>query len=721
MSRKGRKALVAAAVAAATAVGAAVIAVTATQAGAAQGQSDALGARVLSPQQRATELDRATAEATSAAKELGLGAKEKLVAKDVVVDNNGSRHVRYDRTYDKLPVVGGDLVVHRAADGRITAVDKASDQTIAVPSVTPTIASTKAAALAPALTAENKDGAAKPELVIYAINRKPVLAYRTTVEGGGAEVVVTDAGTGSLLDRYEKRHKATGNGYHVGTVDISTSSGSGGYTLTDTTRGGTRVLDGNGGSENSPSARATAYTDADNVWGNGQLSNRQTIAVDAYYGLAKTWDFYKNAYGRNGIRNNGQGHTMYVHIGSGLLNAFYDDSCFCMVFGDGSSTNQNTPLTQLDVVGHEMTHGVTAATANLNYSGESGGLNESASDIFGTMVEFSANNANDPADYYIGEKLRMPTGYFRRMDNPAADGNSLSCWRSTAGQVDVHYSSGIGNHWFYLASEGTGNKTIGGLAHSGGTCNSTTFAGIGRDKAAAVFYRALSTYMTSTTNYAGARTATLQAAADLYGTNSQERYLVSVAWAAVSVGTALPPPSTTTTRPTTTTSPTGPTTTTRPTTTTPPTTTTNPPSGNAITNGGFESGQTGWSESAVVTNGTQQAPRSGSYYAWLLGNGRAASEAISQQVKVPSTGAPALRFWLKITTQETGSTAYDVLRVQVNGANLQTYSNANAGTGYVQRTLDMSAYRGQTVTLRFSGVEDAYLATNFLLDDVSLG
>ncbi|GLZ36996.1 M4 family metallopeptidase [Actinokineospora sp. NBRC 105648] len=707
-----RKRVVAVATAAVTVLGV-VIGVTVTQAGAAQEQS-ARGARALTPQQRSAELDRASGEAAATAQALGLGGKEKLVAKDVVVDQDGTRHVRYDRTFDKLPVVGGDLVVHRAADGRIATIDKATTERIDVPSVTPKIAAVSAAAAAPALTEENKTGAAKPELVVYAVNRKPVLAYRTTVEGGGAEVVVTDASTGGLLDRYEKRHRATGNGYHVGTVDISTSSASGGYTLTDTTRGNTRVLDGNGGSENSPSARATAYTDADNVWGNGQLSNRQTIAVDAYYGLAKTWDFYKNTYGRNGIRNNGQGHTMYVHIGSGLLNAFYDDSCFCMVFGDGSSTNQNTPLTQIDVVGHEMTHGVTAATANLNYSGESGGLNESASDIFGTMVEFSANNASDPADYYIGEKLRMPSGYFRRMDNPAADGNSLGCWRSTAGQVDVHYSSGIGNRWFYLASEGTGSKTIGGLSHTGGTCNSTTFAGIGRDKAAAVFYRALSTYMTSTTNYAGARTATLQAAADLYGTGSQERYLVSVAWAAVSVGTALPPPTTSTTRPTSTTSG-------NPTTSNPPTTTTNPPSGNAITNGGFESGQSGWSESAVVTNSTQQAPRSGSYYAWLLGNGATASEAISQRVTVPNTAAPTLRYWLKITTAETGSTAYDVLRVQVNGTTRVTYSNANAGTSYVQRSLDLSAYRGQTVTLRFSGVEDAYLATNFLLDDVSLG
>ncbi|WP_033260503.1 M4 family metallopeptidase, partial [Kitasatospora setae] len=138
----------------------------------------------------------------------------------------------------------------------------------------------------------------------------------------------------------------------------------------------------------------------------------------------------------------------------------------------------------------EMSHGVTAATANLTYSGESGGLNEATSDIFGTMVEFYANNPSDPGDYYIGEKLNMSAGSLRRMDNPASDGNSLGCWTSGAGQVDVHYSSGIGNHFFYLAAEGTGAKTIGGLAHNGTTCNNDTFTGIGRDKAAAVWYRA---------------------------------------------------------------------------------------------------------------------------------------------------------------------------------------------------------------------------------------
>ncbi len=325
------------------------------------------------------------------------------------------------------------------------------------------------------------------------------------------------------------------------------------------------------------------------------------------------------------------------------------------------------------------------------------------------MVEFYANNSTDPGDYYIGEKLRMGNGYLRRMDNPAADGSSLSCYSSRAGQVDVHYSSGIANHFFYLTAEGTGAKTIGGLSHNGTPCNGDSFSGIGKEKAAAIWYRALSTYMTSTTNYSSARTATLQAAADLYGSNSQERYIVSKAWAAVSLGTALPDPGgnpspSPTASPTS--SPTG-----------------NPNPGNALTNGDFEQGATGWTQSAEdITNSTQQSPHGGSWYAWMMGYGSAATETLAQNnVAVPSSGTPKLTFWLKVTTQESGSTAYDTLKVSANGQTLATYSNANASSGYVQKTVDLSAFRGQTVNLQFAGQEDAYLSTVFLVDDVSVG
>ncbi|MFI1958311.1 M4 family metallopeptidase [Streptomyces althioticus] len=672
------------------------------------------GFRAMTADTRSEAIRTAGRNAAATARELGLGPDERLVAKDVLIDTDGARHVRYDRTYSGLDVIGGDLVVHLAKNGEITGSDLAHQGAIEVARTTPKLTAADASAKAVRhakhvrkAKADSKDST----LVVYAAGKIPVLAYRSTVTGAGdtgpasREAVIVDAASGALLDQYELHQTVTGtgNGVTVGQVSIETTQTGSGYTLTDAAHGGTIIYDSYNSPQSNPRQNARAFSKTSNTWGNGTASSRESAAVDASYGLAKTWDYYKDSFNRSGIRNDGRGAPAYVHMGTNVLNAFYDDACFCMFFGDGSSQNGNTPVTALDVAGHEMSHGVTAATANLNYSGESGGLNEATSDIFGTMVEFYANNTGDQGDYYIGEKLNMSGGYMRRMDNPSADGNSLSCWTSGAGSVDVHYSSGIANHFFYLAAEGTGAKTIGGRSHNGTTCNNDTFSGIGKDKAAAVWYRALSTYMTSTTNYASARTATLQAAADLYGTNSQERYLVSKAWAAVSVGTALPDPGTGT-----------------PTPTPDPT---DPPSGNALANGSFEQGTSGWTQSDnIITNSSLQPARDGSWYAWMMGYGADAVESVSQSnIAVPATGAPKLTFWLKVSTQESGYAAYDTLKVKINGTTLATYSNANASSGYVQKTVDLSAYKGQSVKLEFAGTEDTYLATIFLLDNIAIG
>ncbi|MEV7213470.1 M4 family metallopeptidase [Kitasatospora cineracea] len=716
-----RKTALASAVAAALTLGTVMVASAQSPALASGTTASGAGFRATTEAGRAADLDRAAKDAGALAKTLGLGPDERLVAKDVLVDNDGARHVRYDRTYRGLPVVGGDLVVHYAKNGKTTSTTWAHEGAIKVAGVTPKLSGQDAKATAERSAKHVKQARTtsldSSQLVVWAVGKVPVLAYRSTVTGSGEagaasrEAVLVDAGSGAVLDQYELEQTigGTGNGVNVGQVSIETSQGGSGYTLTDALHGSTVVYDSYNSPQSNPAQNARTFSKSSNSWGNGSTSSRESAAVDASYGLAKTWDFYKNTFNRSGIRNDGRGAPAYVHVDNQLLNAFYDDSCFCMSFGDGSSQNGNIPLTALDVSGHEMSHGVTAATANLNYSGESGGLNEATSDIFGTMVEFYAGNSTDPGDYYIGEKLNMGNGYLRRMDNPAADGSSLSCYSSRAGQVDVHYSSGIANHFFYLTAEGTGAKTIGGLPHNGTPCNGDSFGGIGKDKAAAIWYRALTTYMTSTTNYSSARTATLQAAADLYGANSQERYIVSKAWAAVSIGTALPDPGTgnPSPSPSPTSSPTG-----------------NPnPGGNALVNGGFEQGATGWTQSANdITNSTQQQAHGGSWYAWMMGYGSTASETLSQNnVAVPSTGSPKLTFWLKVTTQESGSTAYDTLKVSANGQTLATYSNANASAGYVQKTVDLSAFRGQTVNLQFTGQEDAYLSTIFLIDDVNVG
>jgi Zn-dependent metalloprotease len=182
---------------------------------------------------------------------------------------------------------------------------------------------------------------------------------------------------------------------------------------------------------------------------------------------------------------------------------------------------------------------VTSSTAALTYSGESGGLNEATSDIFGTLVEWYAGNSADAGDYLIGEKV-VRSGFgrdaLRYMDRPSRDGASADCWSTSVGDLDVHYSSGVANHFAYLLAEGSGARTVGGVRYDSPTCDGSTVSGIGRDKLGAIWYRALTVHMTSSTDYAGARAATLSAAEELYGAGSTEYAAVGAAWSAVNVG-----------------------------------------------------------------------------------------------------------------------------------------------------------------------------------------
>ncbi|MER7270637.1 M28 family peptidase [Micromonospora carbonacea] len=145
--------------------------------------------------------------------------------------------------------------------------------------------------------------------------------------------------------------------------------------------------------------------------------------------------------------------------------------------------------------------------------------------------------------------------------------------------------------------------------------------------------------------------------------------------------------------------------------------------GQLVGNSGFESGATVWTASSgVITNSASQAAHAGSYKAWLGGYGASRTQTLSQSLAVPAGCASyTLSFWLHIDTAETTSTRqYDKLTVAVGGTTLATYSNLNKATGYAQRTFDVAAYAGQTVTLTFTGVEDASLQTSFVVDDVTL-
>ncbi|WP_234441762.1 M4 family metallopeptidase [Streptomyces sp. WM6386] len=496
----------------------------------------------LTPAQRAALIRTANAAKADTARELGLGAKEKLVVRDVLKDGDGTIHTRYERTYDGLPVLGGDLVVESTKADATEAVVKATRAAIKPATTTAAVSAAKAKsqALGAAKAEDAKSPAVNraPRKVIWAGDGKPTLAYETVVggfqhDGTPQELhVVTDAATGEKLYEWEAIETGTGNTVYSGTVTLGTTQSGSTYNLTDGTRGGHKTYNLNRGT----SGTGTLFSGADDIWGNGSASNLESAAADAHYGAALTWDYYKNVHGRSGIRGDGVGAYSRVHYGNNYVNAFWSDSCFCMTYGDGSG-NAN-PLTSIDVAAHEMTHGLTSNTAGLNYSGESGGLNEATSDIFGTTVEFYANNSSDVGDYLIGEEININGDGtpLRYMDQPSKDGSSYNNWTSSIGSADVHYSSGPANHFFYLLSEGSGAKTINGVSYNSPTADGLPVTGIGRDKAEKIWFRALTTKFTSTTNYAAARTGTLAATGELYGTTSAEYTAVQNAWAGVAVG-----------------------------------------------------------------------------------------------------------------------------------------------------------------------------------------
>ncbi|MET0998379.1 MAG: M4 family metallopeptidase [Marmoricola sp.] len=523
-----------------TLVSAALLAVTAAAAGASQAQ-----AADPSPGRDA----RAIAAAESHAGVTRFGAAQDFKAVDTMVDPDGTTHVRLSRTYRGLEVVGGDLVVHQSQAGAWKGSSLTLGTTLdldVAPALTRSAAGTKALSLAKrATTKATVDGAT---LVVDATGANPRLAWRVLSGGRQANgtpsrlATFVDAKSGAVLRSEQQIVNVGGSGKSLygGTVPLQLTRSGSTYQLKDPTRGGTYTTDFKNAEDSltcqvfgSGCKTGTVFTSADTSFGSGTTGSRESAAVDAQYGTNVTWDYYKSVHARNGIFGDGTGSVNRVHYGTNYVNAFWDGSR--MSYGDGDGVNYG-PLTSLDVAGHEMSHGVTERTANLAYSGESGGLNEATSDIFGTAVEFYAANPNDPGDYLVGEEfdLKKHVG-FRRMDNPSSDGSSLNCWSSNAKNVDVHYSSGIGNHFFYLLAEGSGSKTIGGVAHRSTTCNGSTVTGIGRAAAAKIWYRALTRYMTSSTNYKGARTATLTAAKDLYGTGSTTYNTVAAAWSAVAV------------------------------------------------------------------------------------------------------------------------------------------------------------------------------------------
>ncbi|WP_416958217.1 M4 family metallopeptidase [Streptomyces sp. Agncl-13] len=549
----------------------------------------------------ASVVTTARAAAFAHASATGVTRGDELRAQDVMIDPEGARHVRFLRTHQGMPVLGGDLVVHLSHQLAYTGVTRAADQSVRPATTRARLTAGQAEAKAAAV---GKGDAGTAHLVVDARDGGAALAYQVpvsdsgTAEAAGTRTVVIDAVTGkvrsntpdsdeflspklldALRERGETLDPATGTGVQPTSLTAAaatravhypvTASGTGtslfagkvpltttrtartSYLLKDPTRWGTETRDAKG-KELENFAQGKKFTTTTNKWGNGTVSHRDSAAVDAQYGITKTLDFYKKTFGRKGIANNGKAARGMVHFGNKVANAFWDSTCGCMLYGDGDGDMFKKPLVVLDVTGHELTHGVVDATAKLeptrvdadgNQYGEAGSLNESLADIFGSNVEFSANNAKNPPNYLIGEKLGLAQKFLRRLDHPSLDKleGTIDYWSPQTYDAEVHAGSGVSSHAYYLLAEGSGRKTIGGFAYDSPTYDGSTVTGIGRAKATAIFYRALTRYMVSTTDFHDARTATLKAAADLYGASSTAYKTVDQAWAAVNVAVANTP------------------------------------------------------------------------------------------------------------------------------------------------------------------------------------
>jgi Zn-dependent metalloprotease len=766
--------------------------------------------------------------------QFGMDADGAFAPVRVHTDEFGETHARFNQLYRGVKVWGGEIIAHTGAEGEGLAPTAALRDNILL-NTTPSLSREEALAAATRDLAPKGPFAYQPsvELVIYpmqteafhthgSVRRRDAadddtdtlvlryaLAYHihTQLENGAAETAHTDymvdAHTGAILKKWSTLMTADATGtaktQYSGTVNIHTNLNGSNYELKDVYRAmNISTYNLNHGT----SGTGTLYTNTANAWGDGAnyisggsttSANGQTAAVDAHYGIEMTYDFYKSLFGRNGIDNANRATYSRVHYSSNYDNAFWSDTCFCMTYGDGSSFKS---LESMDVAGHEMSHGVCANSANLTYSGESGGLNESDSDILGNMVELYSRSgftlpssiASTNSCWTVGEDLSATP--LRYMYKPSKDGRSPDAWSSTVGSLDVHFSSGPNNRMFFFLSQGA-NGTSSSDYYSSYTPSG--FTGIGPAKAAQIWYRALTVYLTSTSNYAAARTACINAAKDLYGAGGAEEAAVWNAYAAINVGSAwsgtantvmasITTPSgnvtiasgtsqsfvgsatdssssatltyswtfgdggtastasashtytNTSSSPVTYTATFKATDNTGASSTATRTITVNPASSGGSTemilNGGFESGATSWTQTSGVIgqNGTSQPAHGGTWDAWMNGYGSAHTDYVHQQVAIPSTAASAtLSFYLHIDTAETTTTtAYDKLTVLVQNtsgttlATLATFSNLNKASGYTLRTYDLSAYKGQTIRLKFNGVEDSSLQTSFVLDDVSV-
>jgi len=444
---------------------------------------------------------------------------DELVFVSALEDDLGQTHVRLGQVHEGVPVFATQVITHADARGGWRTTGRASEAARRV-NTTPGLTAASAIKAARVALGYGGDLSEQPtaKLVILpnvdgsdgaTLTYQVELFVEDHTNKPQRHQYFVDAHTGAVVWHYDSIPDATGYSLYSGTVDIPTRYSNGAFRM---------YADGFGACTTRNHDTGSVYQDGDNVWGNGLESFHQTAAVDAHFNLKSTWSYFRDVLGRYGLDGGSRAAHAYVHYGTNVANAYYDDGK--LKLGDGDA--YSTPWVSTDIVAHEFTHGVTAYAAGLVYSNEPGAANESFSDIFGTAVEFYVGI--NP-DYLLAEDA-VPGG-IRYMADPGIDHYSERVYIGTSfDNGGVHYNSGIQNKAFYLLAEGGTHPQSG-----------VTVTGIGRRQAEYIFYRALDIYVGSNSQFIDIRNATVWAAGDLYGVGSTQYEATQRAWEAVGVGT----------------------------------------------------------------------------------------------------------------------------------------------------------------------------------------
>jgi len=479
---------------------------------------------------QATRGDRAEALSRYMDREISKGNLRLALTQS---EDNGTRvHERYNVFAKGLQVWGAQLLRHRL-NGEVYLINGELHSAIDV-DVTPTVTQSQAEQMA-------RTGLADPsfrlagtvELMIFPAADGYHFTYRIAYAKFGSRIVTfVDAKTGGILFRFEELQTSSaigiGTGYLGDTKKMSTSFEDNTYYAVDLMRPA-QITTGDSRHGN------TVYyvTDDDNNW------TSDGTVVDGHAYLGWTYDYFYMVHSRKGMDDKNRELVLAVHVGTNFENAYFDSSNKWMFFGDGNPAENYPYTTALDIVAHEFTHGVTDATSGLIYASESGALNEAFSDIMAVSCEFfqqPEGSGYRMAEWWQGEDIEKRFGPGRSLENPSM----VHVWGSTYPDhysrrwilpVDsghdwggVHLNSTIPSHWYYLLAHGGMNRT-----------SHMTVDGIGLSKAEKIAYRAWVYYLHPSSNFKGARTASLQAAADIYGSGSTEAGATARAWSAVGV------------------------------------------------------------------------------------------------------------------------------------------------------------------------------------------